>query len=104
MAYSLQRLSGVMALTVAALLFVFDVTWLVPRSPAENSRGLEFLPEKHESVSIQVGSAVLALSRSQASRIVMAVAVLLVIIGGLFLWRSGKCHAPGTRKAVHLRP
>ena len=79
-----------MALTIAALLFVLDVTWLVPRSPAENSHGLEFLPEKHQSVSIQVGSAVLELSRLQASRIVIAVSVLLVIIGGLLLWRSAK--------------
>ena len=90
MAYSLQRLSGAVALALAALLCVLNVTWLVPTSPTENPRGVEFLPVKHESLSIQVGAAVLELSRSQASHIVMAVSVLLIIVGGLLFWRSVK--------------
>ena len=91
---SLKRWSGVGALTVGAALFLFSVTWLAPTSPTENPRGLEFLPVKHESVSIQVGSFVLELSRSQVSHIVMAVSVLLVIIGVLLLWRKAMVRQP----------
>ena len=90
MAYRLQKLSGVVVLALAALLFVLNLTWLVPTSPAENPRAVGFLPVKHESISIQVGTAVLELSRSQARHIVMAVSVLLVLIGGLLLWRGVK--------------
>jgi hypothetical protein len=92
MTLSPQRLAGVVTLSIAVLLFVLSVTSLVHTAPTENARGLEFLPVKHESVSIQVGSAVLELSRSQASQIVMAISVLLVIIGGLLLWRSAKAR------------
>jgi hypothetical protein len=90
MTYSLQRLSGLVALALAALLCVLNVTWLVPTSPAENPRAAAFLPVKHELLSIQVGPAVLELSRSQASHIVMVVSVFLIIVGGLLFWRSVK--------------
>jgi len=92
MTLSPQRLAGVVMLSIAVLLFLLSVTWLVHTAPTENTRGLKFLPVKHESVSIQVGSVVLELSRSQASQIVMAISVLLVIIGGLLLWRSAKAR------------
>jgi hypothetical protein len=54
---------------------------LAPSSPESNPRGLEFLPVKHESVFLQLGSTGLTISLLQASFIVLIVSGLLVIIG-----------------------
>lgn len=86
MASPFQRSCGVVVLMLAVLLFVLSVTWLAPTIP-ENTRPFEFLPVQHETLSIQVGNVVLALSRERVSHIVMVVSVLLGIVGGLFLWR-----------------